>query len=130
MTNLETIAKQVSLLNRLIELLRMQEDFDDPKWSDYFPGGVQRTGKYITFNGRSIFSNAIEIPADYIPNARLTQKAWSDELVKVAKELKNLKGIHEPIIAAVLFSLNLKAGSSWESTLEAILNKYDRSLTE
>ena len=109
MTNnkeLEPIAKQVSLLNRLIELLMARNSEN-----------IRRVGSKLEKD------ELIEL-----------HREWSDELVKVANELKNLKGIHEPIVSATLFSirqaLGLKVEHSWEETLSSIVHKYTRSLSE
>jgi hypothetical protein len=88
-TNLEQIAKQVSLLNRLIELLRMQEE--PSKQRVYDMGWKFDGGKYYKY----YYGTPEAIKTSYIWAGDIlkawthpvTQKAWSDELVKVTREL-------------------------------------------
>lgn len=134
MSDLEQISKQVSLLNKLIELLRMQEgnyiktDLFDFGWrcfgADKFFLKGQEDGFIPTFSLGEAWNHPI------------TQKAWSDELVKVARELDD---ISETVGLCFFVSQGLKTveeqlrgdgSTSYVKVLEAILNKYGRSLNE
>jgi hypothetical protein len=125
MTNLEQIAKQVSLLNRLIELLRMQEDRESEHWNK-FVKELHIANSYMQeITGADIF-----IKKEYILNSENIQKAWSDELVKVVKELdKNIElTLTDGWCWDVLDKIHFYSSPS--EKLEAILNKYNRSLIE
>lgn len=104
-TKLEQIAKQVSLLNRLIEQLRMQELPYHPSQEDE------------------------------------EQKAWSDELVKVARDLVYADSICRFNVIQYTLSIIRSNLGLWNKNidytksaaylrLEAVLNHYGRSLSE
>ena len=91
-TNLEQIAKQISLLNRLLELLEMQQLPYHPSQEDE------------------------------------EQKGWIDELVRVARELNEFQdGLSD---FAIICLSDISGEIMSTESLEAILNKYGRSLTE
>lgn len=130
--NLEQIAKQVSLLNRLIELLRMQEEpelMELQGWQQY--SGYAEDGQFCIYYKhrlagaeKSFFATRKELISH-----PLTQKAWGDELVKVARELEpSLTFVHSclSLICVDLF----KDEDHSMNFLEAILNKYGKSLYE
>lgn len=133
-TNLEQIAKQVSLLNRLIELLRMQ----DGKYTktDLFSFRIG----WLCFGADKFFFRAEgdgSIPYFNLDDAwdhPITQKAWSDELVKVAGELnaiKKDKGLFDFVLQGLYTIADVVEKGSYHSNgIEAILNKYGRSLSE
>jgi hypothetical protein len=154
--NLSQIAKQVSLVNRLIELLRMQEE-PSPRhlgnfgWSDTdldagtYYRHIVITKSCISFESFDPSSHQ-EYTFQEAWNHQLTQKAWSDELVRVAREYletftnsENYR-IEEHFVVNVYGSKTIPdlvyeicKGVSMDtlsSKLEAILNKYGRSLIE
>jgi hypothetical protein len=116
MSELEQIAKQVSLLNRLIELLLVRN-----KSEGLFPLDITKD------DGKTWI--------------KYTEKAWSDELVKVARELNNLPTYRKWTVYYLdeicellhgTFEIHLDTqNSSYEEKvalhLEAILNRYGRS---
>ena len=154
--NLEQIAKQVSLLNRLIELLRMQDNqFEVTRYSGDFVeyseeefNSLQQEDKYNSDGER--LKKYVSRPPEYLGKGiqdtdgkSLTQQAWSDELVKVAKEIHTSYGQEtwriecycpgmdvNYYLVGIIHSLFQTYGKGWVSAnLEAILNKYGRSLT-
>lgn len=147
MSNLESIAKQVSLLNRLLELLRMQEEpkklerFFDPflyhdgyrwKWVYNYNGqkhalvGKRERPDSIDQQDQVLYFNHI---SDVLKHPEF-QKAWSDELVKVAREL--VKYQYSPVPSSVVYHLRRLYDEDGKvgCTYEKILNKYGRSLSE
>lgn len=133
MNNLEQIAKQVSLLNRLIELLRMQEDPTDES--------LEELGTFTWMPNRMAYSECrsyicakddVDFTFEQAWNHPITQKAWSDELVKVARELDNFEHLScgsSNLITDIQFAITGEATHwSWKAALRFILNKYGRSL--
>lgn len=129
---LEQISKQVGLLNRLIELLRMQEEPPDREhfhlfgWKFHTSVENEESGYIATFMHPQ---QKTYVVLDKVWNHPLTQKAWSDELVKVAKGLNDLDPRIKMTLFPVLEVLEIR-GIQPEDPLEAILNKYGRSLNE
>lgn len=98
-TDLEQIAKQVSLLNRLIELLRMQEE-PKPEHLD------------------ELVEVAKEIHTSY------GQETWRIECYCPGMDANYY-------LVCIIHNLFQAHAKGWVSAnLEAILNKYGRSLTE
>jgi hypothetical protein len=160
-TNLQQIARQVSLINRLIELLMAHENqFEVTKYSGDFveypeaefnllkqedkyhfvDGNCERRKKYVSRPPECLGRQIQDICGK-----SLTQKAWSDELVKVAREyLKTfVNSENYPIEEHFVRVYGLKtipdlvyeickgiSNETLSSRLEAILNKYGRSLIE
>ena len=144
-TNLEQIAKQVSLLNSLVELLRLQEDnlYARPAFmrlKNLFVGTTShRTGPifYVPYKEeeRGDFNAHSR---DEAWNHPITQKAWGDELVRVAKEL--YLSSSDAVMEVILCNIADNISSEFKqkdyisrdsvTALEAILNKYGRSLSE
>ena len=125
-TNLQQIAKQVSLINRLIELLRMQEEITEINL-EYF-GWVIPTEEPRRSYDRYVWelsrTNQIEVATlEEAWQHPTTQKAWSDELVKVAREYLKIPDLVYEICKGI-------SNETLSSRLEAILNKYGRSLIE
>lgn len=161
---LEQIAKQVNLLNRLIELFMMQEavskeivEFFGWEWDEEnFYQCWREPGNYsVSYVRTSNFLEAWNHP--------LTQRAWGDELVRVAREYNNLffEGTNYETFTDQLQKYASPTIDYWQSLimnasklsidvlaekllrqaglkedavdaiyLEAILNKYGRSLNE
>ena len=98
--NLEQISKQVSLLNRLLELLRMQEEPEE---------SAKKYGWYEWDHICCYYKNPV-MTKDKAPtlveawNHTLTQKAWSDELLKVARELAAFEAIEDGT-ASLIFDI-------------------------
>lgn len=148
--NLEQIAKQVSLLNRLVELLRMQEEPIPLAKEIMIAAGWRKRNPWSPQD----LCNDLAPNEDYLNpleawNHPITQKAWSDELVKVARDyfefLKPYLSIADEEVEPFLIQeyktyslkglLHLLRKNNWgdysnPSILEAILNKYERSLSE
>lgn len=133
---LQQISKQVSLLNRLIELLRMQEE---PKLEDL---------KEFTCRAKRGFDGYAKWPlvdGSYITaidNHPSTQKAGSDELVKVARELLSDDSGNQKLLKKYLIDIcesleididtngSIFTRRACEWLLGNILNKYGISLSE
>lgn len=133
---LEQIAKQVSLLNRLIELLRMQEEPMDES--------LEELGTFTYMPNRMAYSECrsymcakddVDFTFEQAWNHPVTQKAWSDELVKVAGELnKTRNGLTASVLYEICEALGgscsyyMKSSDAVSIILEATLKKYGRSL--
>lgn len=144
---LEQIAKQVSLLNRLIDLLRIQEA-PEPKdleaW--FFTNNAQEYNfirKECTLineawimKGTTIFTKTM----GEAWNHPITQKAWSDEFVQVARELLSAevnkwitmltKDLYDTLKRQDLIPYTIPPAFTIYDTLAAILNRYGRSFGE
>jgi hypothetical protein len=144
-TKLEQIAKQVSLLNRLIELLMAHENqFEVTKYSGYFVEYTEAEYNLLNLEDKFHYVDGkrerskkyVSRPPEYLgweiqdtDGKSLTQKAWGDELVKVARELNDPDPRIEMTLFPILEALEIR-GIQPANLLEAILNKYYRSLSE
>ena len=79
--NLEQIAKQVNLLNRLIELLRMQEKPNSPNMLEYIRSLPCYQNVLLFGDPKGFVVGDKVIPVEDGFKQNHVQKAWSDELL-------------------------------------------------
>jgi hypothetical protein len=133
--NLKQIAKQVSLLNRLIELLRMREtkpDLGIIKQYNWYPvRGFEGYGQWPLIEGSYVKT------IEEAWNHEITQKAWLEELVKVARELRESDEGEmccntwlRQTLCIIASRLELNHETQSLNPLTLILSRYGRSLSE
>lgn len=128
-TNLETISKQVSLLNRLLQLLRMPDKVVYSHKSTEFckPAG----GDYYIFDKKAWSDELVRVARELIPGIIINKADKSS--VELLAELKDKDiELHVQRLLQAFFAIPSTDRQCVQYTfsLEAILNKYNRSLNE
>lgn len=138
------ILEQGILFGRLCELLNLVNDFNSYGWCKFIDSFCQNGVRYVRTRA-SLDSNPITIKQRFeIENSSL-RYAWSNELLDVCKQMLGDQQPPKPLdplfysapvelhirsLANDLTGLAATRGQFSRYTLEAILNKYGRSLTE
>jgi hypothetical protein len=121
------ITEDLRLLSAFMDLLQLQRDLYSPAWDKFIPLGVRVYGDKVGLIGGS----SLEDKAEFIKKSNLTQRAWGDELVRIAKKIDSKNrpeaSFHLNImcrIEEILYPGTRHPGDC----IKLILEKYGRSV--